>query len=158
MPIINRQPDLIEMFNNIELRMRRLESAKNFNVPYLQADPQYPNNGDMWVRGDLGKMYIWQNGAKTEVPFGFGLTYADLNIPGMTTSFATYQVTIPLGKQYTDIVSVVPLQGLNDTVSIHAIETGPWVYVQTATQITITAKLGNAVASTTGAVRFWFYQ
>ena len=87
----------------------------------------------------------------------YGITYADLSIASMTTSYADYKVTIPNSKSYFDIVNVSPLNGLiNDIIYIESYALGDWSGELTPNQIIIRAKLGNAVASTTGTVRFWF--
>ena len=87
----------------------------------------------------------------------YGITYTDLNITSMTTSYADYKVTIPSSKSYFDIVSVNPLVGTNDIVYIESYALGDWGGGNLSpNEIIIRAKLGNAVASSTGTVRFWF--
>lgn len=66
MPYVNKEPNLVDMFKDIETRLRRLESSKNLNVPVLAGNPVYPNNGDMWVNissGTNGTLYIYINNA-----------------------------------------------------------------------------------------------
>lgn len=66
MPYVNKEPNLVDMFKDIETRLRRLESSKNLNVPVLAGNPAYPNNGDMWVNissGTNGTLYIYINNA-----------------------------------------------------------------------------------------------
>ena len=67
MPYINKDTSLIDMMYEIDRRLRRVESAKSFNVPYLAADPTYPNNGDMWYNTTDSKLYIWINGVRKTV-------------------------------------------------------------------------------------------
>jgi hypothetical protein len=66
MPYVNKEPNLVDMFKDIETRLRRLESSKNLNVPTIVGNPPYPNNGDMWVNissGANGTLYIYINNA-----------------------------------------------------------------------------------------------
>lgn len=84
-----------------------------------------------------------------------GVTYADVALT-MNTALTYRMVTIPSSKIYLDIVSIVPLQGTNDTVYLEGVILGAWSGVQTAAQANLLVRLGNAVASTTGFVRFYF--
>lgn len=85
----------------------------------------------------------------------YGVSYIDLAIT-MSTSYVQRTVTIPGGKNYTDVVSIIPYNGVNDYVGIAEIILGNWSGVLLPTQAVINCRLGNAVASTTGIVRFYF--
>lgn len=66
MPYVNKEPNLVDMFRDIETRLRRLESSKNLNVPILTTNPPYPNNGDMWINISVspnGTLYVYVNDA-----------------------------------------------------------------------------------------------
>jgi hypothetical protein len=70
MPIVNQDPSLINMFREIDTRLRRLESSKAFNIPYVTADPNLPNDGDMWINtsvGANGKLFVRKNGANIAI-------------------------------------------------------------------------------------------
>jgi hypothetical protein len=84
-----------------------------------------------------------------------GVIYADAGIT-MSTSYVQRTVTIPSSKQFTDIVSIIPYGGVNDYVGISEIYLGNWSGVLLPTQSIIGCRLGNAVASTTGFIRFYF--
>lgn len=84
-----------------------------------------------------------------------GVTYADLGIT-MSTTPNYYTVTIPASKIYTDIVSIIPLGGVNSYVGIDEIFLGPWSGVLGANQVLLNVRLGNTVASNVGTVRFYF--
>lgn len=85
----------------------------------------------------------------------FGVSYADVGVT-MSTSYVQRTVTIPAGKNYTDVVAIIPLAGTNDFVGIAEIYLGAWSGVLLPTQSIINCRLGNAVASTTGVIRFYF--
>jgi hypothetical protein len=66
MGYVNKEPNLIDMFKEIETRLRRLESSKNFNVPIMVGNPPYPNNGDMWINlisSTNGTLFVYANNA-----------------------------------------------------------------------------------------------
>ena len=67
MAIILQSADLAQMLKEIDTRLRRVEAAKSFNVPYVATDPTYPNNGDMWYNTTDSKLYIWINGVRKTV-------------------------------------------------------------------------------------------
>lgn len=65
MAIINKQADLFYMFQELDRRLRRLESAKTFNCPVQDFNPPQPRNGDMWINtaaGGGGRLYVHLNG------------------------------------------------------------------------------------------------
>ena len=84
-----------------------------------------------------------------------GVVQADVGIT-MNTTLTYRTCTIPLGKNYTDVVSIIPLAGTNDIVYLEGIILGNWSGVQLPTVANLLVRLGNAVASTTGTVRFYF--
>ena len=70
MAIVNKAPDLTDMFRDIEIRLRRLESSKTFNVPSLAADPPNPSEGDMWINataGAHGQLKVRHNGSSVVI-------------------------------------------------------------------------------------------
>lgn len=98
----------------------------------------------------------WVGAVNTASLNGYtGVTYADLAVT-MSTSYVQRTVTIPSGKTNGDVVSIIPLTGVNDYVGIAEIYLGTWSGVLTAYQSVVNCRLGNAVASTTGYLRFYF--
>jgi len=98
----------------------------------------------------------WVSAVNTGSLNGFtGVTYADLAVT-MSTSYVQRTVTIPSSKTNNDVVSIIPYTGINDYVGIAEIYMGTWSGVLTAYQAVINCRLGNAVASTTGYIRFYF--
>ena len=85
----------------------------------------------------------------------YGVTFTDAGLT-MSTSAGWRTMTIPSGKNYSDIVSIVGLNGVNDIVYLYATALGNWSGVQLSTQVQLYCALGNAVASTTGTIRFYF--
>ena len=62
MPFINNLPKLSAMFDDIDKRVRRLETAYRFSAPVVNGTPSYLKNGDMWVDSTTGKLYAYYNG------------------------------------------------------------------------------------------------
>ena len=48
MPYINLPPALSTMFDELEKRLRRLETSVRFTIPIVSTDPTNYRNGDMW--------------------------------------------------------------------------------------------------------------
>ena len=120
-----------------------------------------PNEGMMTYLSDTNALNIydganWVGAVNTGSLNGYtGVTYADAGIT-MSTGYVQRTVTIPSSKQFTDIVSIIPYGGVNDYVGISEIYLGNWSGVLLPTQSIIGCRLGNAVASTTGYIRFYF--
>lgn len=136
----------VMVFANAAARSSAITSPTEGMITYL-SDTNVLNvyDGSAWVGAvNTGSL----NGYT-------GVTYADVAFT-MNTTLTYRMVTIPASKIYLDIVSVVPLQGVNDTVYLEGLILGAWSGVQTAAQANLLVRLGNAVASTTGYVRFYF--
>jgi hypothetical protein len=84
------------------------------------------------------------------------IVYADVSVTGLTTSFQEKLITLPNSITYTSVVCIIPLNGVNDIVTIDYVSLGEWSGVQLTTQARIGIKLGNAVASTTGTIRVYY--
>lgn len=82
--------------------------------------------------------------------------YTDIAVTGLTTSIQEKQITLPSGIFYSDVVSIVPVNGSNDIVVIEGIGLGVWSGIQADNQVLIRIRLGNAVASTTGTIRVYY--
>jgi hypothetical protein len=48
MPYVNLPPALRDIFQLIDNRLNKLETAGRFTVPIVTADPTNYRNGDMW--------------------------------------------------------------------------------------------------------------
>lgn len=136
----------VMVFASASARNSAITSPTEGMIAYLSdSNTLTLYDGSAWVgavnAGSLKSMY--------------GVTYADVSI-NMGTSYAWKYFTIPAGRTFDNIVSVVPYGGVNDVVYITGLALGNWSGVQTTTQAQIIAYLGNAVASTYGTVRFWF--
>jgi hypothetical protein len=120
-----------------------------------------PTEGMMTYLSDSNVLNIydgasWVGAVNTGSLNGYtGVTYADVGVT-MSTGGNWYRFTIPSGKSFTDIVSIIPLGGVNDICYINGVSLGAWSGVQLPTQAMIYSYLGNAVASTTGTIRFYF--
>ena len=63
MSVINLPPILRVMFNELESRVRKLETSQRFMAPVLTADPLVLTNGMIWYRSDLKTFRVYQNNA-----------------------------------------------------------------------------------------------
>lgn len=94
----------------------------------------------------------------------FGIVYEDYGISGVNVndpgfrefSGSDHTITLGTGRSYDQIVSVVPLQGVNSWLRLHSISTGAWSGVLGANQIIVNCSLGNNVAGNTGAIRVYY--
>jgi hypothetical protein len=48
MPYVNQPPALKDIFQLIDNRLNKLETAGRFTVPIVATDPTNYRNGDMW--------------------------------------------------------------------------------------------------------------
>jgi len=48
MPYVNQPPALRDLFQNLDARINKLETAGRFTVPIVTTDPNNYRNGDMW--------------------------------------------------------------------------------------------------------------
>lgn len=63
MSVINLPPLLRVMFNELESRVRKLETSQRFIAPVVANDPTVLTNGMIWYRSDLGTFRVYQNGS-----------------------------------------------------------------------------------------------
>ena len=63
MPYINLPPALSVMFDDLDKRLRRLETAYRFTVPIIAGNPTYPKEGDMWINSTNGILYVYYSGS-----------------------------------------------------------------------------------------------
>lgn len=136
----------VMVFANAAARTSAITSPSEGMITYL-SDTNALNiyDGSAWVAA-----------VNTASLNGYtGVTYSDLAVT-MSTSYVQRTVTIPAGKTNNDVVSIIPYTGINDYVGIAEIYLGTWSGVLTAYQSVINCRLGNAVASTTGYIRFYF--
>jgi hypothetical protein len=49
MAYINQPLDLHRMFNDLDNRLNKLETAVRFTFPNVTSDPTYPRIGDAWL-------------------------------------------------------------------------------------------------------------
>lgn len=54
----NRPDDLGTVLRTLVDRLERLERSRRFKVPVVSADPESPNDGDMWIQGTNLKVQI----------------------------------------------------------------------------------------------------
>jgi hypothetical protein len=84
-----------------------------------------------------------------------GVTYADVSIN--TGTFVNwYMFTLPAGKLFSDVVSIIPFGGVNDIVYMYGVALGNWSGVQGPTQAQAYIGLGNGVASPFSTIRIYY--
>jgi hypothetical protein len=74
-----------------------------------------------------------------------------------TTTPTMYVINLPSGVNSGNLISVVPISGVNNTLTIYEIRVGDWSGVQTNTQVGIVAALGNGVHTEPFTIYFYFY-
>jgi len=110
------------------------------------------------IQADAISTPVIQNGAVSPAKLQsgmFGVSYADVSI-FMFTYVSWQMFTLPAGKQFSDVVSIVPYGGVNDVVFLYGVCLGNWSGVQGPTQAQVYANLGNAVASSFATIRIYF--
>jgi len=87
MGYINQPPQLQSMFNDLEQRLRKLETAARFTAPSVALEPTYPRVGDIIYDNAVDLMKYWNGTAWVE--------FADNNLGTsiITTSNATLKTT-----------------------------------------------------------------
>lgn len=64
MGYINQAPNLHDYFNDIILRLQKLETAQRFTFPVVSTDPTNPRIGDAWLNSTTNQAKIVdKNGA-----------------------------------------------------------------------------------------------
>ena len=63
MSVVNLPPILRELFNGLDVRVRKLEQSQIFQAPVVTADPPILKDGMIWYRSDLGTFRVRQAGA-----------------------------------------------------------------------------------------------
>lgn len=58
MGYINQTPNLKDMFQDIESRLRKLETAVRFTFPVVTSDPTNPRIGDAWLNSTSNQAKI----------------------------------------------------------------------------------------------------
>lgn len=93
----------------------------------------------------------------------FGIVYEDYSISGVTVSdpgypegSSSHTITLGAGRTYDQIVSVMPLQGVNSWLKLHNVANGQWSGILNTNQIIVWCSLGNTVAGNTGAIRVYY--
>jgi hypothetical protein len=67
MPFINLPPVLSTIMDELDKRIRRLETSYRFNVPIVNGIPTNLNNGDMWINSANGKLYVHYNNTNHQI-------------------------------------------------------------------------------------------
>ena len=56
MGYINQPFDLRAYFDDLQSRIRKLETAQRFTVPIVTTDPTNPRNGDLWYNSTTSQL------------------------------------------------------------------------------------------------------
>jgi len=58
MPYVNFPPALRDLFQGLDNRINKLETANRFTVPIVATDPTNYRNGDMWYNSITNTLKI----------------------------------------------------------------------------------------------------
>jgi len=58
MPYVNQPPALRDLFQNLDARLNKLETAGRFTVPVVATDPTNTRKGDMWLNSTTNTLKI----------------------------------------------------------------------------------------------------
>ena len=67
MAYINQPIDLQRMFNDLNNRLNKLETAVRFTFPNVTSDPTYPRIGDAWLNITTNQAKIVDNAGTVRV-------------------------------------------------------------------------------------------
>lgn len=58
MGYLNFPPNLKDLFDDIQTRLRKLETAQRFTVPVVATDPTNYRKGDMWINSTSNTLKV----------------------------------------------------------------------------------------------------
>jgi hypothetical protein len=58
MSYVTLPPNLQALFQDIQTRLLKLETAPRFSVPVVATDPTNPRNGDMWINSTSNTLKV----------------------------------------------------------------------------------------------------
>jgi len=58
MPYVNFPPALRDLFQGLDARLNKLETAGRFTVPVVATDPTNTRKGDMWLNSTTNTLKI----------------------------------------------------------------------------------------------------
>jgi hypothetical protein len=58
MPYVNLPPDLRLVFDKLNQRLQKLETATRFTVPIVVTDPTNYRKGDMWINSTTNTLKV----------------------------------------------------------------------------------------------------
>jgi len=58
MPYINLPPDFRLLFDKLNQRLQKLETATRFTVPIVATDPTNYRKGDMWINSTSNTLKV----------------------------------------------------------------------------------------------------
>jgi hypothetical protein len=120
-----------------------------------------PTQGMLTYLSDSGGLFIYNGSAwvgavnASSLNGQYALTYADVGI-NTGTAGAWRMFTLPAGKMFLDVASIVPYGGVNDIVYLLGVCLGNWSGVQNPYQAQVYCYLGNAVASSFSTIRIYY--
>jgi hypothetical protein len=86
MGYINQPPQLQSMFNDLEQRLRKLETAVRFTAPSVPTEPPYPRTADIIYDNATDQLKYWNGTAWVQI--------ADNNVsPSITTVYPILKTT-----------------------------------------------------------------
>jgi hypothetical protein len=58
MGYLNFPPNLKDIFDSLDSRIRKMETAQRFTVPVVATDPVNRRNGDMWINSTSNTLKV----------------------------------------------------------------------------------------------------
>jgi hypothetical protein len=120
---INQPPELRAIFQDLDLRLSKQETAQRFTAPNVASDPTNPRTGDIWYNTTLGKLRVLlaatQNIATANVDtawtalqtFTAGLTVSSGNLTVATGSITATTGSISAGTTVTGGTGITATTG-----------------------------------------------
>jgi hypothetical protein len=144
MAFINQPPDLRALFEDLNDRLRKLETAVRFTSPNVSTDPTNPRTGDIWYNTASNILKTLLTTTATIVTREFANTFTALQTfaAGLTVSSGNLGVTTG------NITASAGSISAGTTLSAGTTVTGGTGVIATTGDITSTA--GNLVATAGG--------
>ena len=127
--------------------VEQMRILQNGNVGINDSTPSYTLdvNGDINATGSIRK-----NGTPI-----YGIQVAQTTVSA-TSSFAYYLLNMPSGVTIFNLVSICPVEGVNNRLHIAEVALGNWAGAQSHTQILIYCRLGNGVHLEPYYINFYY--
>ena len=142
MSYINQPPDLRQIFDDLDQRLKKIETAQRFTSPAVATDPVNYRNGDIWLNTGSAALKTIINGVPQTVAF--------LEDSNSWAGTQTIPVLVVTGGETISGGSTIATGNL--TVSAGSVSAGTTVTAGTTVIAGTTVTAGTGVTATTGGV------